>query len=150
MHIAFACDHAATELKHSLMDHARALGHTVDDCGVQHGAKGDYPLLGAMAARKVASGACDCGVVLCGTGIGISIACNKVPGIRCALLSDCYSARMSRAHNDANMAAFGGRVTGDALAREMLTIFLSTAFEGERHARRVGQIADIERGAPDA
>lgn len=146
MYIAFACDHAATELKYALIDHARALGHTVDDCGVERGGKGDYPLLGAEAARKVASGDCDCGVVLCGTGVGISIACNKVPGIRCALLSDCYSARMSRAHNDANMAAFGARVTGDELAKEMLSIFLATPFEGGRHARRVEQIGEIERG----
>lgn len=146
MKLAFGCDHAAIELKYTLIEHARMLGHAVVDCGVERGGKGDYPLLAEKTAQEVQSGACDLGIVLCGTGIGVSIACNKVPGIRCALLSDCYSAKMSRAHNNANMAAFGARVIGDELAKAMLTIFLQTPFEGGRHQRRVDMITAIEAG----
>lgn len=148
MRIAFACDHTAVEMKTALLEHAQSLGHEIVDCGVNAGESGDYPVYAARAAHKVATGACERGVVVCGTGIGVSITCNKFDGIRCALLSDCYSARMTRAHNDANMAAFGARVVGIELAKMMLEFFLQTPFEGGRHARRIEQIASAEAGKP--
>lgn len=148
MHIAFGCDHAATEMKHELIAYAESLGHTVIDCGVNTGEAGDYPVYAARTAKKVQTGECDRGVVLCGTGLGVSITCNKYKGIRCALLSDCFSARMSRAHNDANMAAFGARVIGIELAKMMLSFFLDTPFEGGRHQRRVDLINGADAGEP--
>lgn len=146
MRIAFGGDHTATEMKELLGEHARSLGHEVVDLGVMPGERGDYPVYAARVAHEVVSGACERGVVICGTGIGVSIAANKVRGIRCALLSDCYSARMTRAHNDANVAAFGARVIGPEPAKMMLEIFLSTDFEGGRHARRVGQLQALGMG----
>lgn len=146
MRISFGCDEPALGLKQELMDHAAALGHTCVDCGIFDGELNDYPIYAARAAAKVQSGECDRGVVVCGTGIGISMAANKMKGIRCALLSDCYSAKMTRAHNDANMAAFGARVMGAELAKQMLELFLDTPFEGGRHQRRVEEIAKLETG----
>lgn len=148
MRIAFGCDEAATELKLILMEHARELGHTCEDCGIFEGEVNDYPIYAARAAKKVQSGACERGIVVCGTGIGVALTCNKVKGIRCAQLSDCYSAKMSRSHNDANMAAFGARVIGPELAKMMLTFFLETPFDGGRHARRVDEITRAEQGEP--
>lgn len=148
MRIAFGCDHAAVELKEALMEHARALGHEAEDCGAHAGEAGDYPIYAVRAARRVQAGQCERGVVVCGTGIGVALACNKLPGIRCAQLADCFSAKMSRAHNDANMAAFGARVIGVELAKMMLEFFLGTDFEGGRHARRVGLIGRVEAGEP--
>lgn len=148
MRIAFGCDHAATDMKYDLMKHAESLGHTVIDCGVKPGEQGDYPVYAARTAKKVQSGECDRGIVVCGTGLGVSITCNKLHGIRCALLSDCFSAKMSRAHNDANMAAFGARVTGIELAKMMLEFFLDTEFEGGRHQRRVDLINKADAGEP--
>ena len=146
MRIAFGCDHAATDLKYELIAHAESLGHVCVDCGVMPGEAGDYPVYAARTAQKVQSGDCERGVVVCGTGIGVSITCNKLHGIRCALLSDCFSAKMSRAHNDANMAAFGARVIGPELAKMMLEYFLDTPFEGGRHQRRVDLIMQADRG----
>lgn len=148
MNIAFGCDSAATELKKSLMERAQSLGHTCRDVGIHEGEENDYPIYAARAAKAVQSGLCERGVVICGTGIGVSLTANKFKGIRCALLSDCYSARMSRAHNDANMAAFGARVIGPELAWEMLEAFLSTPFDGGRHLRRVEEITRAENGEP--
>lgn len=146
MQIAFGCDGSGVELKKALIAHAESLGHTAVDCGLFPDEVNDYPIYAIRAARKVQSGECQLGVVICGTGIGASIACNKVRGIRCALLSDCYSAKMTRAHNDANVAAFGARVMGIEHAKMMLEFFLATPFEGGRHARRIAQIADTENG----
>lgn len=146
MRISFGCDEAAANLKRALMAHAEALGHTCVDCGVFPGEPNDYPIYAVRAAKKVTAGECDRAVVVCGTGIGVSIACNKLPGIRCALLSDCYSARMTRAHNDANVAAFGARVTGEELAKMMLGFFLDTPYDGGRHQRRLDQIARVGAG----
>lgn len=146
MRIAFGCDQAALELKRILMEHAVSLGHECEDCGVLEGEINDYPVFAARAAHRVTSGACERGIVLCGTGIGVSITCNKVAGIRCALLSDCYSAMMARAHNDANMAAFGARVLGPELAKMAMEFFLNTPFEGGRHQRRVDQIGRVGAG----
>lgn len=146
MHIAFGCDQAASELKKILMEHAESLGHTCEDCGIFDGEINDYPIYAERAARKVLSGECARGIVVCGTGIGVSIACNKITGIRCALLSDAYSAMMSRAHNDANMAAFGARVMGPELAKLSMAFFLDTPFEGGRHQRRLDEIGRLGAG----
>ena len=104
----------------------------------------DYPDFGAAAARLVASGACERGIVICTTGIGISISANKVKGIRCALCGDAFSAEMTRRHNDANMLALGAGITGPNLAQKIVEVFLSTGFEGGRHARRVDKLMQIE------
>ena len=145
MHIAFACDSAASVLKEELIAHAESLGHTCHDCGIQPEEPNDYPLYGARASRLVQSGACDLGVVLCGTGVGMSLAANKHQGIRCAVCSESYTAAMARAHNNANMLAMGARVIGSELAKLVLETFLSTPFEGGRHQRRIDMIAAIEK-----
>ena len=106
----------------------------------------DYPVYAEKAARAVTSGACDRGILLCGTGLGMSLAANKVRGIRCALCGDCYSAEMARRHNNANMLALGARVIGPELAKKITQIFLTTDFEGGRHARRVGMIDTLDQG----
>lgn len=146
MHISFGCDHCASELKRELMAHAEALGHVCHDCGIAQGEPNDYPCYGERAARMVLSGECERGVLLCGTGIGMSLVANKHKGIRCALCGDSYSAKMARAHNDANMLAMGARVVGPELAKMILEFFLNTPYEGGRHQRRVDMIAAIERG----
>lgn len=146
MRISFGCDHTAGELKKELMVLAESLGHTCRDVGIFDGEAGDYPIFAARAARLVQTGECDRGVVLCGTGIGVSLAANKMKGIRCALCGDCYSAKMARAHNDANMLAMGARVTGAELAKMILAFFLETEFQGGRHERRVTMIARVEAG----
>ena len=143
MKIAFGCDHGGFALKQELMTWAREQGHQVVDCGCYDQSSCDYPDFGEAAAREVASGACDRGVVICTTGIGISISANKVGGIRCALCGDVWSAEMTRRHNDANMLAIGAGVTGPLVAREILAKFLATDFEGGRHARRVGKLDAI-------
>ena len=146
MHIAVGCDNAASELKRELMELAQSLGHVCHDCGIGEGEANDYPLYAARAARMVQSGQCERGVVVCGTGVGMSLACNKMKGIRCALCSDCYTARMARAHNDANMIAMGARVMGPELAKTILETFLSASFEGGRHQRRLALIERLEAG----
>jgi len=145
MIIAFGSDHGGFPLKQQLMDHARALGHEVRDFGCTSTESCDYPDFGAAAARAVADGTCDRGVVVCTTGIGISIAANKVRGVRCALCADPLSAEMTRRHNDANMLALGGGMTGPNLARRILEVFLTTEFEGGRHQRRVDKISALEQ-----
>ena len=148
MRLSFGCDEAACEMKRILMEHAAAQGHECVDCGVGAGEINDYPIYAARAAIHVQSGDCQRGIVVCGTGIGVSIVSNKLPGIRCAHLTDCYSAVMCRAHNDANMAAFGARVTGPELAKMMLDHFLNTPYEGGRHQRRVDAMRKLEAGEP--
>ncbi len=148
MRIVFGGDSAAAQLKAELIAHAEALGHTCHDSGMLSGEPNDYPLFAARAARLVQEGAYDRGVVVCGTGIGVSITANKFAGIRCALCGDCYSAKMTRAHNDANMLALGARVIGPELAKMILEFFLDTPFEGGRHQRRVDMIASTEQGNP--
>ena len=145
MKIAFACDHGALDLKNLFVDHLQKKGHEVVDFGTHTLDSCDYPDYAAPAARAVASGECDKGVVLCTTGIGMSISANKIKGIRCALLSDVLSARMTREHNDTNMMAVGALVTGSGLALEILDTWLGTEFShGERHARRIAKIAALE------
>lgn len=146
MHLAFGCDAVGRPLLDALMAHATLKGHTCHDCGASEGEPNDYPIYAERAAKLVQSGACARGVIVCGTGIGVSIAANKVKGIRCALCTEPYSAKMTRAHNDANMLAMGARVTGEELAKMILDFFLETPFDGERHQRRIDIIARIEAG----
>ena len=145
MKIALGCDHGGYELKQHIIKVLEKLGHEVEDFGCYNLDSCDYPDFGAAAARAVAEGKCDKGIVICTTGIGISIAANKVKGIRCALCGDSYSAEMTRRHNDANILTMGGRVIGPGLAREIVRIFLSTGFDGGRHAVRVAKIAEMDK-----
>ena len=145
MVISIACDHGAFDLKERLKAHLLEQGHQVADCGTNSTDSCDYPDFAQAAARLVADGACERGVVLCTTGIGMSIAANKVKGVRCALCHEPLSAEMTRRHNDANMLAMGAGVTGGNLAERILDVFLSTEFEGGRHQRRVDKIMELER-----
>ena len=144
--IALACDHAALEMKQMVKDLLDELGLSYKDFGTYTAESCDYPVFAARAARAVASGECDRGIVICGTGIGMSIAANKVPGIRCALCGDPYSAKLTRQHNDSNMLALGARVIGMEIAKMIVRVWLTTDFEGGRHARRVDLITRIEQG----
>ena len=139
--LAIASDHGGFALKQAVMAHLKARGIEYRDYGTYTEESCDYPDFGRAAALAVASGACDRGIVICGTGIGISIVCNKVPGIRCALCTDCFCAEATRLHNDANMLALGGRVVGEGLALKIVDTFLDTPFShDERHIRRIGKI----------
>ena len=142
--IAIGCDHGAFALKEKLKEHLTARGLEYKDFGTYSLDSCDYPDFGAAAARAVASGECDRGIVMCTTGIGISISANKIKGIRCALLSDKMSARLTREHNDTNMMALGAAVVGEKLALEIVDVGLDTAFEGGRHQRRVDKIMALE------
>ena len=143
MKISIASDHGGFALKQEIAEYLRQQGHEVLDCGCHSTESCDYPDLGAAAAKAVASGQCERGVVICSTGIGISIAANKVPGIRCALCGDIYSAEMTRRHNNANVLAMGAHLTAPVLAKKILDVFLSTEFEGGRHQRRIDKIDHI-------
>jgi ribose 5-phosphate isomerase B len=142
--IVLSSDHAAIPLRQTIAAHLSAQGHQVLDIGPTSPESTHYPAHGEAAARHVASGAYDLGIVLCGSGQGIMMAANKVRGIRCGVCSDTYSARMIRMHNDANMLSLGARVVGEGLALEIVDAFVSTAFEGGRHTARVGMIDAIE------
>ena len=144
MKIAIACDHGAYILKNKVADHLRQKGYEVEDFGTNGPESCDYPDFAAKAAHAVADGRCEKGIVLCTTGIGVSIAANKVKGIRCALCSDSLSAEMTRRHNDANIIAMGAGIVGPNLAKRMVEVFLNTEFEGGRHARRVGLLDNIQ------
>ena len=145
MRIAIGSDHAGFALKHHLVGVLKKLGHDVDDRGTHNEDTVDYPPICADVARAVTSGAADRGIVIGGSGQGEQIAANKVSGIRAALCNDLYTARMSRAHNDANVLAIGGRIVAPGLADEIVNVWLNTAFEGGRHQRRVELIMEIER-----
>ncbi len=142
--IAIACDHGALALKEELKKHLDARGLAWKDFGTNSPDSCDYPDFAGPAAKAVAAGECDRGIVLCTTGIGVSIVANKVKGIRCALLSDKMSARLTRQHNDTNMMALGAGVVGTMLALEIIDTWLDTPFEGGRHQRRVDKITAIE------
>ncbi len=144
--IALACDHSALELKKEVMTLLESRGLAYKDFGTYTTDSCHYPVFGARAAKAVASGECDRGIVICGTGIGISLAANKIKGIRCALCSDPYSAKMTRAHNDANMLALGARVIGVELAKTIVEAWLDTPFEGGRHQARVDMLTALENG----
>ena len=144
MKIAMACDHGGLRLKNVLKEYLLDNGYEVEDFGTNSEDSCDYPDYAGKAAKAVASGACDKGVVVCGTGIGVSITANKVKGIRCALCHDVFSAKATRAHNDSNMIAMGQRVIGEGLALEILKTWLSTEFEGGRHVQRIEKMMAYE------
>lgn len=143
MKVAFACDHAGFALKEAVIAHLKEMGHEVVDFGCYTPGRVDYPVQGEKAARAVASGECALGVLICGTGIGISLAANRVHGIRAAVCSESYSAELTRRHNDANMIAFGARVVGEGTACAILDAFFGAKFEGGRHAQRVAMLDEI-------
>ena len=139
--IAIASDHGGFDLKESVKKHLTERGFEVKDFGTYDKNSCDYPDFGRAAAEAVASGECEKGIVICTTGIGISIVANKVPGIRCALCSETTTARLTREHNDANALAMGGGMTGELLGNEIVDVFLDTPFSGlEKHARRISKI----------
>ncbi|SHH02496.1 ribose-5-phosphate isomerase [Cognatiyoonia sediminum] len=138
--IVLSSDHAAIDLRQAIAAHVAAKGWEAVDIGPTTTESTHYPLHGKAAAEKVASGECRFGIIVCGTGQGIMMAANKVDGIRCGVCSDAFSAKMIRAHNDANMMALGARVLGEGLALDLVDAFLETEFEGGRHATRVGMI----------
>jgi ribose 5-phosphate isomerase B len=144
MKIAVACDHGGYRLKNVLMKEMVNQGYEVIDFGTYNEESCDYPDFASKAAKAVASKECDKGVVVCGTGIGVSITCNKVKGIRCALVHDVFSAKATRAHNDTNMLAMGQRVVGEGLAIEILNAWLHSDYEGGRHDLRIKKMMDLE------
>ncbi|MBT2130166.1 ribose 5-phosphate isomerase B [Aliiroseovarius lamellibrachiae] len=142
--ITLSSDHAAIDLRQVIADHLSTQGWEVVDIGPTSPESTHYPKHGEAAARLVASGDCDLGIILCGTGQGIMMAANKVKGIRCGVCTDAFSARMIRQHNNANMLSLGARVVGEGLALDIVDAFLNADFEGGRHATRVGMIDAIE------
>jgi ribose 5-phosphate isomerase B len=144
--IALACDHGGFSLKEAIKDYLAELGYAYNDFGAFSAERTDYAKWGYAAAQAVVKGECEKALLFCGTGMGIGLAANKVKGIRCAICSDCYSAKMSRAHNDTNALALGGRVVGVGLAKLITHVWLETPFERGRHQRRIDQIRAIEDG----
>lgn len=144
MKIAVGADHGGYPLKPGIIAYLKKLGHEVIDFGTDSEESVDYPDYGKAVGEAVASAEADLGIVMCGTGVGISISCNKVKGIRCACVSEPYSARMARKHNNANILAFGGRVVGLDLAEMIVDEFLNAEFEAGRHERRIEKISDME------
>ena len=146
MKISIGCDHGALALKNKVVAHLEKQGHEVQDFGTHTLACCDYPDFAVQAAEAVANGTCERGILVCSSGIGVSIVANKVPGVRCAHCHDTYCAKFTRLHNDANIIAFGEKVVGEGLMEELVSIFLTTPFEGgERHERRVAKIKAIEK-----
>ncbi len=145
MKIAVACDHGGLHLKNALVAYLQKLGHEAVDFGTHTTESCDYPDYALLAAEAVASGVCERGIVVCSSGIGVSIVANKVPGVRCAHCHDVYCAKYTRYHNDANMLAFGEKVIGVGMMEEIVYAFLTSEYEGgERHDRRVAKIKAIE------
>ncbi len=141
--IAIGCDHAGVEMKKAIIDALSEKGYEFEDLGTD-GEPCDYPVIAAAVCGCVTSGKCDKGILVCGTGIGMSMAANKINGIRAALCSDSFSARFTRLHNDANVMCLGARTLGSGLACELAEIFVSTGFEGGRHQRRIDLITALE------
>lgn len=144
MRIAFGCDHRGYILKSSIIEHIKALGHEVVDFGCDGAESVDYPIYGEKVGRAVSKGECDFGVVICGTGFGISLAAAKVKGIRAVNCSETYTARLTRMHNNANVLSIGSMVVGEGAAKDIVEVFLKTQFEGGRHAKRLSMIEAIE------
>lgn len=145
MKVAVACDHAAYEYKQMIIEMLKEMGHEVKDFGCDGTCAVDYPDYAGAAAKAVASGDYERGIVLCGTGIGVSITANKVKGIRCALCCDPISARFTRLHNDANILALGQRIIGEEVMKEIVRVFMTTEFSHiDRHQRRIDKIRSIE------
>ena len=146
MRIAIGNDHGAVDMKNHVMGWLKDNGYEVVNFGTDSTESTDYPIYAEKVARAVVSGECDRGVLICGTGIGISISANKIHGVRCALCSEPVSTALSRQHNDANIVAMGARTIGPVMAEEIVRTFLTTEFEGGRHARRVEKIMQLDRG----
>jgi ribose 5-phosphate isomerase B len=145
MKVAIASDHGGINIREEIKQLMDEIGIQYDDFGCECETSVDYPDFALPVAQKVANGEYDRGILICGTGIGMSIAANKVNGIRCALVHDVFSAKATRQHNDSNMLAMGERVIGPGLAREIAMVWLETEFEGGRHANRIGKISDYEK-----
>lgn len=145
MKIAIGCDHGGLHLKQEITELVTTLGHEVEDFGTYSTESCDYPDIAEPVAHAVTEGKADRGILICGTGIGIGISANKIKGIRAALCHDSFSAKYSRLHNDANILTMGERVIGLGLAKDIVTIWLNTEFEGGRHARRVEKISALEK-----
>lgn len=145
MKIAMGNDHGGTELKWVIKEYLESKGHEVVNYGTDTNESCDYPVYGRKVAEVVAAGEADCGILICGTGVGISIAANKVKGIRAAVCSDCATARLVKQHNNANILAFGARIVGVELAKDICDAYLEAEFEGDRHIRRISMIHEIEQ-----
>ncbi|ETS93387.1 MULTISPECIES: ribose 5-phosphate isomerase B [Veillonella] len=145
MKVAVGCDHGGLHLKEEIKELLSDLGHDVKDFGTYTSESCDYPDIAVPVANAVVSGEMDRGILICGTGIGIGIAANKIKGVRAALCHDSFSAKYSRAHNDANILTMGERVIGPGLAKDIVTIWMATDFEGGRHERRVEKIKALEK-----
>ncbi len=145
MKIAVACDHGGLNLKRKIIAYLKEKNYQVKDFGTDEFASCDYPDFALPAAEAVASGECERGIVVCSTGIGVSIVANKVPGVRCAHCHDSYCAEFTRLHNDSNVLALGEKVVGEGYALKIVEMFLTTEFEGGRHQRRVDKITEIEK-----
>ena len=146
MKIAIGNDHVAVEMKEHITKYLEEKGHEIVNCGTDSSERTDYPIYGKKVAELVAGGECERGILICGTGVGISLAANKVHGIRAVVCSEPYSAKLSRQHNNANIVAFGARVIGIATAEMIVDEFLNAEYEGGRHQKRIDMIAAIEKG----
>ena len=146
MKIAIGNDHVGVELKQHLVDYLSAKGHEIVNFGTDTAASTDYPIYAERVSRAVVSGECDRGILICGTGLGISISANKVHGVRCAVCSEPVSAELARQHNDANIIAMGARIIGPVMAEAIVDVFLNTEFQAGRHQRRVDMIMKLDRG----
>lgn len=144
MKIVIGCDHGGFEHKNAIKEHLESQGHTVTDCGIYECASVDYPDIAVKVCNEITSGNCERGILVCGTGIGMSIAANKVKGIRAAACSDHFSAKYTRLHNNSNILCLGGRVVGIGTALELTDLFITTEFEGGRHQKRIDKISKIE------
>lgn len=144
MKIAIANDHAAVEMKNQIKEHLESKGHQVINFGTDTNERVEYPAYGEKVGRTVADKEVDCGIVICGTGVGISLAANKVKGVRAVVCSEPYSARLSKQHNNTNVLAFGARVIGIELAKMIVDEWINAEFEGGRHAERVDMLMEIE------
>ena len=144
MKIAIGNDHAATELKFIIKEYVEGMGHEVINFGTDDNESCDYPAYGKQVGEAVVNGEADCGILICGTGVGISIAANKVKGVRAAVCSDVATAHLVKEHNNANIIAFGARIVGVELAKDIVKTYLEAEFEGGRHQRRIDMIHDIE------
>ncbi len=144
MKIAVGCDHGGLEHKNAIVEHLRACGHEVFDCGIYENKSVDYPDIALLVTDKIKNGEATLGILVCGTGIGMSLAANKVKGIRAAVCSEHFSAKYTRLHNNSNILCLGGRVIGIGTAIELVDLFVNTEFEGDRHQRRIDKITEIE------
>lgn len=144
MKIALACDHGGLNLKNAIKKHLEEKNYEVEDFGTYSADSVDYPDYAEKAALEVVNGEAECGILVCGTGIGIGISANKIKGIRCATVGDTFSARMTKMHNNANMIALGERVTGIGLGLDIVDAYLNAEFEGGRHQKRIDKVMEIE------